>query len=335
MKLSFKFLISLIAAVFLTSSLLIAFVWKVNQDLSQTQEISSQLITIKQGESLYSLLDELAQKKIITPVWQVKLLSKLNPELTHIRAGTFLLEGQLSSLDVIRIFTQGQPHQFKMTFPEGINFSQWQEKLTQHQWLKQTDYADKLSQLIAPYEHAEGLLFPDTYYFTANSDDFSLIEAAFERMQQTRQQLASALSDEQWYKTLILASIVEKETALVEEMPKVASVFYNRLNKNMRLQTDPTVIYGLGTRYQGDIKRVHLKEKNPYNTYHIKGLTPTPIAMPGLNAIKAVIDPADTDYYYFVADGKGGHVFTTNLKAHNQAVKRYLSLTKPSVNSKN
>lgn len=335
MKLSFKFLISLIAAVFLMSSLLIVFVWKVNQDLSKTQDITAQLITIKKGESLYSLLDELAQKKIISAVWQIKLLSKINPDLTHIRAGTFLLEGKLSNIDVVQTFTKGQPHQFKMTFPEGINLKQWQVKLTQHKWLKQTDYSDKLNELIAPYQHAEGLLFPDTYYFTAHSDDFSLIKAAYERMLQTRQQLASALNDEQWYKTLILASIVEKETAVVDEMPKVASVFFNRLNKNMRLQTDPTVIYGLGDRYQGDIKRVHLNEKNSYNTYHIKGLPPTPIAMPGLKAIKAVIEPADTGYYYFVADGQGGHVFSTNLKAHNQAVKRYLSLSKPSTQSIN
>lgn len=335
MKLSFKFLISIIATVFLVSSLLIVLAWKVNHDLSQTQLVESQLITVKKGESLYSLLNELAQKNIITTVWQIKLLSKLNPDLTQIRAGTFLLEGQLSNIDVVKVFTQGQPHQFKMTFPEGINLTQWQKKLTEHEWLKQTDYREKLNQLIAPHQHAEGLLFPDTYYFTANSDDFSLIEAAFKRMQQTRQQLASALTDEQWYNTLILASIVEKETAVVSEMPKVASVFYNRLNKNMRLQTDPTVIYGLGERYQGDIKRVHLNEKNPYNTYHIKGLPPTPIAMPGLKAIEAVIEPANTDYYYFVADGKGGHVFTTNLKAHNQAVQRYLSLSKSSAESNN
>ena len=327
MKLSFRFLIILSAAILCLSTAVLVVGWQIASDLSEPKSIKSQLITIKKGESLYTLLGELENKELIKKGWQIKLISKLNPQLGHIQAGTFLLEGELSSLDVIRALTQGQPHQFKITFPEGISFKQWQTLLKNNEWIEQTDYQAQLAQLIEPYDSAEGLLFPDTYYFTANSDDYSLIQSAFERMRQTKLELASDMSSQTWYETLILASIVEKETAVKSEMPIVASVFVNRLNKNMRLQTDPTVIYGLGDRYQGDIKRSHLKEKTPYNTYQIKGLPPTPIAMPGIDAIKAVLYPATTDYLYFVADGKGGHVFSTNLKAHNQAVKAYLEQT--------
>ncbi|MCU4674774.1 endolytic transglycosylase MltG [Catenovulum sp. 2E275] len=324
MKLSVKLLISFIAGVFLLSSVVLVIGWQISQQLSQKQLIEPQLITIKPGESLFTLLAELEQKKLISAGWQIKVLTKLNPDLAHIQAGTFMLQGEMSSLDVIYHLTQGHPHQFKLTFVEGTNFKQWQAALKQESWLTQTDYSAELAELIQPYQTAEGLLFPDTYYFTANSSAFSLIKAAFDRMQQTRAELAPQLSEQDWYQTLILASIIEKETAIESEMPLVASVFVNRLNQNMRLQTDPTVIYGLGERYQGDIKRSHLQEKTPYNTYQIKGLPPTPIAMPGIAAIKAALNPATSDYLYFVADGKGGHVFTTNLKSHNKAVQNYL-----------
>ncbi len=327
MKQSFKFLIGLNATVFLISSVCLFLAWKMGSELSEPRTIEPQLITINKGESLYTLLAELEQKQLIQSGWQIKLLGKLSPEFTRIQAGTFLLEGELSSLDVIRQLTQGQPHQFKITFPEGISFRQWQAELKQNEQIKQTDYQSELEQLMAPYDSIEGLLFPDTYYFTAKSSDFSLIKAAFERMQKTKKQLVPQMPDAEWYQMLILASIIEKETAVKSEMPLVASVFVNRLNKKMRLQTDPTVIYGLGERYQGDIKRSHLNEKTPYNTYKINGLPPTPIAMPGLAAIEAALNPASSDYLYFVADGKGGHVFSKNLKAHNQAVREYLKLT--------
>lgn len=174
---------------------------------------------------------------------------------------------------------------------------------------------------------AEGLFLADTYFFTANTAASSILKRAHKAMldyvETQWQQRQADLPLNSPYDALILASIIEKETAVSEERTKIAGVFVNRLRKNMRLQTDPTVIYGIGDTYDGNITRKHLRTPTPYNTYTIKGLPPTPIAMAGKEAIWAALNPMETDALYFVARGDGSHEFSSSLAAHNAAVRKY------------
>ena len=178
------------------------------------------------------------------------------------------------------------------------------------------------------HTNLDGLLMPETYHFVAGESDLSILKRASRHLQQTVKQVwenrNTTIPLKNDYELLILASIIEKETAVAKERDKVASVFVNRLNKKMRLQTDPTVIYGIGESFNGDITKKDLRTPTPYNTYVISGLPPTPIAMVGKSAIEAAAHPADTPYFYFVADGFGGHQFSKTLAEHNKAVQVYL-----------
>ena len=176
----------------------------------------------------------------------------------------------------------------------------------------------------------EGWFAPDTYYYGEGSTDKQVLTDLYKRQQQA---LTKAwenrdpdLPYNSPYEALVMASIIEKETSVAEERPLVSAVFSNRLNKNMRLQTDPTIIYGMGSRYEGNIRRQDIDEKTAYNTYQIDGLPPTPIALPSAASIEATLHPADSEALYFVATGNGGHKFTNSLNEHNQAVKEYLSV---------
>ncbi|SUC18602.1 aminodeoxychorismate lyase [Proteus mirabilis] len=193
--------------------------------------------------------------------------------------------------------------------------------------------SDKLRQEIGmkpEITHLEGWFAPDTYHYTAGTTDIAILKRAYQQMEKTLEEewlkRDSDLPYKSAYEMLIMASIIEKETGIDAERTKVASVFVNRLKRNMRLQTDPTVIYGLGDKYRGTIYRSDLNGYTPYNTYQIDGLPPTPIAMPSVASIKAAAHPADTRYLYFVADGTGGHKFSTTLAEHNKAVAQYRRL---------
>ena len=185
-----------------------------------------------------------------------------------------------------------------------------------------------VAKAVSEWNNMEGWLYPDTYNYTPNSTDLELLKRSTTRLQKALDKAWNErdenlpLADP--YQMLILASIVEKETGIAEERPQVASVFINRLKTNMKLQTDPTVIYGMGESYTGNIRKKDLETITPYNTYMIEGLPPTPIAMVSESALQAVAHPAKTDFYYFVADGSGGHKFTRNLNEHNKAVQEYL-----------
>ena len=185
-----------------------------------------------------------------------------------------------------------------------------------------------VAKAVYEWNNMDGWLYPDTYNYTPNSTDLELLKRSTTRLQKALDKAWSErdenlpLADP--YQMLILASIVEKETGIAAERPQVASVFINRLKANMKLQTDPTVIYGMGESYTGNIRKKDLETITPYNTYMIEGLPPTPIAMVSESALQAVAHPAKTDFYYFVADGSGGHKFTRNLNEHNKAVQEYL-----------
>lgn len=309
------------------------FYWQFERAVAQLERPlthADTLVTIKQGDSFYAIVEQLQKQNLMENNWALKLLVKINPQLNQFKAGVYLIQDGMDSFSVIDKINQGQQHTFKITFLEGSRLSDWLVKIQQHPDIQKTNLSDWLIELAKPYASLEGLLFPDTYHFPSGTTDRAVIQRAFDKMQQQKERLYDPADCQlSWYEILTLASIIEKETAIVNEMPLVASVFYNRLNKKMRLQTDPSIIYGLGDTYQGDIKRTHLDDKNnPYNTYHIKGLTPTPIAMPGAKAISAAIHPAKSNYLYFVADGRGGHVFSEHLAAHNKAVAAYLKTLK-------
>jgi len=252
-----------------------------------------------------------------------------------IKVGEFELTGSLTPIDLLTKVTSNQVKEYKITFSEGISFKEVLAKIAQTPKLTHTLQSGSaqplpslMAQLQLPEMHPEGRFFPSTYRFPLGTTDLDLLKRAYHQMEAVLAAEWSQREDGLPYKTpyeaLIMASIIEKETGVASERQQIAGVFVRRLNKKMRLQTDPTVIYGLGDSYNGNLKRSHLKDKsNPYNTYAIKGLPPTPIAMPGQEAIYAALHPAAGSALYFVAKGDGTHYFSATLDEHNAAVKRY------------
>ncbi|XPF95338.1 endolytic transglycosylase MltG [Colwellia sp. RE-S-Sl-9] len=298
--------------------------------------LEPELITINKGTTISSFSRELVKKGWIETNFWLKAYIKLTPELSALKQGSFLIPTGINYVDLITLLVKGKEHQFAITFIEGSTLKDWLIALANDKNLTQKT-SDLSVNNVAEYlgvehQNAEGLFFPDTYFFTSGTSTLEILRRANKRMTKELESLWNErdpdLPYENAYEALIMASIIEKESALQSEHPVISSVFINRLNKKMRLQTDPTVIYGLGDRYKGDIKRVHLREKTAYNTYRIHGLPPTPIAMPGKLALKAAMHPDTTDYLYFVSDGYGKHVFSKTLKEHNKAVAEYLLATK-------
>ncbi|MFC0308237.1 endolytic transglycosylase MltG [Gallibacterium trehalosifermentans] len=298
---------------------------------------AEQLLTIEKGTSSKQFVEKLVQQGLLKEsVWGLPYLFKLHPEYT-LKAGTFSLEKVENLQQLLLLIHRGKEAQFALTLPEGSTFNQWRKVLAEaphlQHTLKEKSEAEIYQLLHLPTElvvkdKMEGWLYPDTYYYTANSTDLAILQRAAEKMHKMLQQVwlqrDQTLPLKSAYELLILASIIEKESALASERPKIASVFINRLRKGMKLQTDPTVIYGMGERYQGNITKKDLNTDTPYNTYIINGLPPTPIAMPDKSSLEAVANPAKSDYLYFVADGSGGHKFSRTLAEHNRAVQDYL-----------
>ena len=259
-------------------------------------------------------------------------LLRLEPELSNFKAGTYRFEKGMTVRQMLELLKSGKEAQFSVRLVEGFKLSDWMKVLQNSAYLKH-ELEGKSGEEIAKAlgmtdtNNAEGWLYPDTYLYTAGMTDLSLLKRAHQRMEKTVEAAWTGREDSLPYKTptemLTMASIIEKETAVKEERPEVASVFINRLRMGMRLQTDPTVIYGMGENYKGNISRKDLETPTPYNTYMISGLPPSPIAMPSEASIEAAAHPAKTAYLYFVADGKGGHTFTINLENHNKAVRVY------------
>ena len=299
-----------------------------------------QLLTIERGTTGSKLAALLEQEKILEHADLLPWLLKLQPQLNKVKAGTYSLTGVKTLQDLLDMLNSGKEAQFSVKFIEGKTFKEWRKNLENAPHLKQTlqDKTDKeimalldipaVAKAVYEWNNMDGWLYPDTYNYTPNSTDFELLKRSTTRLQKALDKAWNErdenlpLADP--YQMLILASIVEKETGIAAERPQVASVFINRLKANMKLQTDPTVIYGMGESYTGNIRKKDLETMTPYNTYMIEGLPPTPIAMVSESALQAVAHPAKTDFYYFVADGSGGHKFTRNLNEHNKAVQEYL-----------
>lgn len=300
------------------------------------------LFEIQKGETSNQVLNKLYQQGVLTEsdVWCAKLWLKEQAFqgsniAGEIRAGEFELAGEFTIPTLFELLSSNKQVQYYVTLVEGSDFKQVITVLSESPKLNVT-LADKSAQEIMaliPIDqsfktfHPEGLIFPDTYAYHKGDTDLSILQRAHKRLitvlNDEWNNKASGLPLRSAYEALILASIVEKETGAPSEREQISGVFIRRLQKKMRLQTDPTVIYGLGDRYQGNITRQHLKELTPYNTYRINGLPPTPIALAGREAIHAALNPAPGKALYFVAKGDGTHQFSATIEEHNKAVREY------------
>jgi UPF0755 protein len=298
-----------------------------------TLSSASTLIDIPKNTSLPVLARRMTEQGILRHPYYFIALASLQGDRSRIKAGEFELTAKMIPSQVLERITSGQVVEYSLTLVEGWTFRQALAAIDAHPHVGGDALASLtnealMAQLGHPGEHPEGRFFPDTYRFPGKTTGMDVLRRALERMERILaeewEQRRAGLPLATPYDALILASIIEKETAIAAERPQIGGVFVRRLQKGMRLQTDPTVIYGLGDRYDGDLRHRDLRESNPYNTYVIKGLPPTPIALPGREAIRAALQPQDGDSLYFVAKGDGGHAFTGTLDAHNQAVRRYL-----------
>jgi len=288
-------------------------------------------IEIKKGDTLDSVINRLhAQGIEVNKIW-FKLYAYRSHIDRMLKVGEYALKKGATAMDILATFKEGKTRRYAITFPEGWNFKQMlraiQKNPNIHHTLSDDQLATIMQKIGSDQTHPEGQFFPDTYYFEKNSSDLELLKRAHKKMQQV---LASEWEKrdkdiplESPYEALVLASIIEKETAAAEERKKIAGVFSRRLKMDMRLQTDPTVIYGMGEDYQGNIRRQDLREPTPYNTYVNKGLPPTPIAMPGKAAITVALHPADGTALFFVARGNGRHAFSTTYAMHEKYVQTY------------
>ena len=285
--------------------------------------------TVHSGWGLKAVGRHLANEGLLAEPHSLWIVGRL-VGAKGIRAGVYRLDKPITPLDLIAKLVHGDVLFEEMLFVEGTTFKQWLAELATEPGVKQTlagKDEPEIRALLGETQPLEGWFFPETYRFAPGTSDLEVLKIAHAMMKQrlgdawqTRDPTVN-LADE--YQALILASIVEKETARDAERPIVASVFLNRLKRGMRLQTDPTVIYGLGDRYDGRIHKRDLTADTPWNTYTRDGLPPTPIAMPGGAAIQAAVHPAATEYLYFVARGDGSHEFSRTLEEHNRAVARY------------
>jgi UPF0755 protein len=286
---------------------------------------------LKQGGSLKSTAREMQQSGLLDQQWPFVLLARVLGKSTQLKAGNYELKQPVSPLQLLNIITKGEFSQRRISVIEGWTFRQFRGALDSSRYIAHDTAGlpdlEVLQRIGATENHPEGLFFPDTYNFVSGSSDLAILRIAYHTMQQRLQEAwesrAANLPVQTPYQALILASIVEKETGTASDRSMIAGVFVNRLRKKMLLQTDPTVIYGMGETFDGNLRRRDLLADTPYNTYRRRGLPPTPIALPGMAALQATLHPAQTDALYFVARGDGSSQFSSNLISHNRAVNQY------------
>jgi len=307
-------------------------VWRVDRWLDSPLPMAAPLTyELAPGSNFIQVVNDLSRQGIVDEPRWLRWYARLSGQASRIEAGEYLFEPGLTPRQLVGELVQGRVRQYSLTLIEGWNFRQLKAALASHPALRHTltglDDATIMARIGHPGEHPEGRFLPDTYYFPKGTRDTDFLARAYDAM--------SRVLAEEWaarapdlplktpYEALILASIVEKETGLASERPAIAGVFIRRLRRGMRLQTDPTVIYGMGKAYRGNIRKRDLLKDTPYNTYRRAGLPPTPIAMPGRQAIHATLHPDDSDNLYFVARGDGSHQFSATLEEHNRAVIKY------------
>ena len=294
--------------------------------------------TVKKGSSLKHVIQHLSDKKLsaVPPIY-LALYSRWKGNANQIKVGEFDIPSGTTLPQFLEHLISGKVIQRGFTIIEGITTQSLIDAVAKSDLFEHTPEAMSADAVMIALgkagEHAEGLFLPETYYFPAGTSDIEFLKRAYQDMasqlDEAWQNKAEGLPYKTPYEALIMASIIEKETGIAEERPEIAGVFVRRLNIGMLLQTDPTVIYGIGSEYDGNIRRSDLRKDTPYNTYTRAGLPPTPIALPSQAAIEAALHPKAGKSLYFVATGsEGRHYFSKNLSEHNAAVRRYLAKLK-------
>jgi UPF0755 protein len=324
----------LVGFVVLVGSLLLAWGWMQYQGFRDTPLAvgpEGLVYEVPRGASLATVAKDLETRGVIGNSNYLTWYGRYTGQANRIRAGEYRLEPGLEPDGLLALLVSGRTVSYSLTLIEGWNIRQVRAAVAADPVLEHTlmdvDDAALMERLGRAGEHPEGRFFPDTYHFSRGTTDLDFLRRAMQAMDR---ELAAAWAArtadiplETPYQALILASIIEKETGLAEERRDIAGVFVRRLRLGMKLQTDPTVIYGMGERFDGNIRRADLREDTPYNTYVHTGLPPTPIAMPGREALRAAVDPAPGEALYFVSRGDGSHVFSATLEEHNAAVRKY------------
>lgn len=303
--------------------------WLLTTPATPPQAVTLQ---ITPGSSLIRVAKNLENQGVVKHSLLLRALAKWHKQEQQIQAGQYSFQSAATPAQVLERLVRGDVDRITLTIPEGFTQRQIIERIaeagfgeaeTLRQLVEDRDFIDSLGLEVA---HLEGYLFPETYSFVPGISERALLRMMVEQfhslMASDLREAAEALGLS-LHQHVTLASLIEKETGLVEEMPLVSSVFHNRLKANMRLQTDPTAVYDLEG-FSGPVTRAHLANPSPYNTYLIHGLPPGPIASPGLAALTAAVFPADTDYYYFVSKRDGSHHFSRTLREHNNAIQKYL-----------
>ena len=326
-------LVLLLQISLVSAALLVGFsAWKLDSALKQPLKLpQEQLLDVPAGATPTGTFNRLEADGVLDDAFWLRLYWRFNLEGQPLHSGEYRMSPGLTAEGLIGLWQRGEVVQYSLTLVEGWNFRQVRTALAKHEKIVQTlagltdsEVMDKLGH---PGVFPEGRFFPDTYRFVRGMTDVEFLKKAYNRLDDVlAQEWSKRAADAPYtdpYQALIMASLVEKETGVPQERGQIAGVFVRRLKIGMLLQTDPTVIYGLGERYNGKLTRAHLKEANPYNTYMVAGLPPTPIAMVGREAIHAALNPVPGSSLYFVARGDGSHIFSDNLDAHNAAVREF------------
>ncbi len=304
--------------------------WRFATSPLLTGQAATRFIVVP-GTGLRTISRDLAARGLIVSPWTFSLVARLRGQSEKLQAGVYEIRPGTTPVALLERMARGDSLRDRITFIEGWTFRQVRAILDRTESLRHDTVGlreqEILERLGAIERHAEGLFFPDTYHFTMGTSDLQILRIAHGRMRAHLERAWAArkpgLPFTSPYDALVLASMVEKETGRAEDRPAIAAVFLNRLRIGMRLQSDPTVIYGLGERFDGNLRRRDLESDSPYNTYVRNGLPPTPIALPGAAALDAVLMPIEHRALYFVARGDGTSEFSSNLDDHNRAVARY------------
>lgn len=290
------------------------------------------VLQVEQGDTIRGIADKLHQSGLMRrPLWW-ELYARQTGLARSIKTGEYPLSATMTPVELLEALQISKEKQFAFTILEGWNIWQLRSALAQNDVLMQTiqdvENTNLLEFIGARAGHPEGQFLPDTYHFPQGTTDAEFLLRAHKALHSTVDTVWARRRDElpvtSPYEVIIMASIIEKETSVDSEREMISGVIAGRLKKGMRLQMDPTVIYGIGPSFNGNITRKDLQTHTPYNTYRIDGLPPTPIAMPSARSLEAAVNPADTKALYFVADGTGGHVFNETVDAHNAAVRKYI-----------